>query len=91
MASARPPPKVGVLIGCGLRWLVDPVRARWTQAGLIGLVGFHLGQLAFGGVLWIWAPLMLVTLVLDLRAERHYSHDALPRFPLMEHPRIAPT
>jgi hypothetical protein len=42
---------------------------QWTQLGLITLIGFHLGQLAFGGVLWIWAPLMLVTLVL-LRAER---------------------
>ena len=43
---------------------------RWTQAGLIALIGFHAGQLAFGGVLWIWAPLMLVTLGLLLRAER---------------------
>ena len=43
---------------------------RWTQLGLIALIGFHLGQLAFGGVLWIWAPLMLITLVLLLRAER---------------------
>ena len=44
---------------------------RWTQAGLIALIGFHVGQLAFGGVMWVWAPLMLVTLVLLLRAERH--------------------
>lgn len=43
---------------------------RWTQIGLIALIGFHVGQLAFGGVLWIWAPLMLVTLTLLLRAER---------------------
>jgi hypothetical protein len=43
---------------------------RWTQAGLVALIGFHLGQLAFGGVMWVWAPLMLVTLVLLLRAER---------------------
>ena len=42
----------------------------WTRAGLIALIGFHVGQLAFGGVMWIWAPLMLVTLVLLLRAER---------------------
>ena len=44
---------------------------RWTQVGLMALIGFHIGQLAFGGVLWIWAPLMLVALVLLLRAERH--------------------
>jgi hypothetical protein len=43
---------------------------RWTQVGLVALIGFHLGQLAFGGVLWIWAPLMLVALVLMLRAVR---------------------
>lgn len=65
--------------------------ARWTQAGLIGLIGFHLGQLAFGGVLWIWAPLMLVTLVLLLRAERHDWLDNLPRLPSVEHPRNVPT
>jgi uncharacterized membrane protein len=51
----------GVLVVCG---------GRWTQAGYVALIGFHLGQLAFGGVLWVWAPLMLVTLVLLLRAER---------------------
>ena len=44
---------------------------RWTQAGLLALIGFHLGQLAFGGVLWPWAAVMLVALVLLLRAERH--------------------
>ncbi len=44
---------------------------RWTQAGLIGLIGFHAGQLAFGGMLWAWAAVMLVALVLLLRAERH--------------------
>lgn len=43
---------------------------KWTQAGLVALIGFHVGQLAFGGVMWIWAPLMLVTFVLLLRAER---------------------
>ena len=43
---------------------------RWTQVGLVGLIGFHIGQLAFGGVLWPWAIMMLVALVLLLRAER---------------------
>lgn len=50
--------------------------ARRTQVGLIGLIGFHIGQLAFGGVMWVWAPLMLITLVLLLRAERHALVDA---------------
>lgn len=44
---------------------------KWTQAGLIGLIAFHVCQLAFGGVLWAWAGVMLVTLVLLLRVERH--------------------
>lgn len=52
----------GVLVLCG---------GRWTQAGLVALIGFHVGQLAFGGVLWAWAAVMLVALVLLLRAERH--------------------
>jgi hypothetical protein len=52
----------GVLILCG---------GRWTQMGLLGLIGFHVGQLAFGGVLWPWAAVMLTALVLLLRAERH--------------------
>lgn len=32
-------------------------------------MAFHAGQLAFGGVLWVWTPLMLLTLGLLLRAE----------------------
>lgn len=51
----------------------------WTRAGLIALIGFHVGQLAFGGVMWIWAPLMLVTLVLLLRAERQAGPDGAAR------------
>ena len=43
---------------------------RWTQIALLALVEFHVRQLAFGGLLWIWGPLMLVTLGLLLRAER---------------------
>lgn len=43
---------------------------RRTQIGLMALIGFHIGQLAFGGVMWVTAPLMLVALVLLLRAER---------------------
>ena len=53
---------VGVLVLSG---------GRWTQVGLLGLIGFHIGQLAFGGVLWPWAIVMLVALALLLRAERH--------------------
>jgi hypothetical protein len=47
------------------------IGGRRTQVGLLGLIGFHMGQLAFGGVLWPWATVMLVALVLLLRAERH--------------------
>jgi hypothetical protein len=43
---------------------------RRAQAGLVALIGFHLGQLPFGGVLWPWAAFMLTALVLLLRAER---------------------
>ena len=49
---------------------------RRTHAGLMMLIGFHVGQLAFGGVLWGWAPIMLVTLTLLLRAERQASYAA---------------
>ncbi len=44
---------------------------RWTQAGLVALIGFHVCQLAFGGVLWPWATVMMAALALLLRAERH--------------------
>lgn len=54
------------------------IGGRLTQIGLAALIGFHIAQLAFGGVLWIWAPLMLVTLVLLLRAERRATTSATP-------------
>jgi hypothetical protein len=66
----------GALILCG---------GRRTQIGLIALIGFHIGQLAFGGVLWIWAPLMLVALVLLLRAEQHPATTAHARIPTEKH------
>lgn len=43
---------------------------RWTRAALVALMTFHVGLLAFGGALWVWAPLMLIALGLLLRAER---------------------
>src|SRR5215203_153946 len=46
------------------------IGGRWTEIGLIGLIGFHVGQFAFGGVLWPWATAMLIALMLLLRAER---------------------
>jgi hypothetical protein len=52
---------------------------RWTQAGLVGLIAFHVGQLPFGGVLWPWAAVMIVTLSLLLRAERHPAPAPLTR------------
>jgi hypothetical protein len=57
---------------------------RRTQVGLIALIGFHVGQLAFGGVLWVWAPLMLVAFVLLLRAERRATMT-LTRAPSVKH------
>ncbi|RYU11531.1 hypothetical protein [Nocardioides iriomotensis] len=52
---------------------------RMTQLGLVSLMAFHVGQLAFGGVLWVWAPFMLVTLGLLLRAERCAAEAELAR------------
>lgn len=49
---------------------------RRTQFGLVLLIGFHVGQLPFGGVLWVWAPLMLLTLALLLGAERRALRQA---------------
>lgn len=70
---------------------------RRTQAGLLGLIGFHVGQLAFGGVLWPWALVMLVALVLLLRAERRPAgRPATPITPVTRrrtepmHPRGVP-
>ena len=51
---------------------------RSTQIALVALIGFHIGQLAFGGVMWVWAPLMLVTLILLLQAERHADDARQP-------------
>jgi hypothetical protein len=60
---------------------------RRTQVGLIALIGFHVGQLAFGGLLWIWAPVMLVALVLLLRAERHAATTRPTGFPSAKSPK----
>ena len=46
---------------------------RRTRVGLMALIAFHVGQLAFGGVMWIWAPIMIITLGLLLRAERRFD------------------
>jgi hypothetical protein len=48
----------------------------WLVLGGLTL-GFHLGQLPFGGVLWGRAAVMLTALVLLLRAER--ADGARPR------------
>jgi hypothetical protein len=63
---------------------------RRTQVGLIGLIGFHVGQLAFGGVLWPWAIVMLVALVLLLRAERNPPPTLPTRLQSVKHPRNVP-
>ncbi|TRW46229.1 hypothetical protein [Georgenia yuyongxinii] len=51
----------GVLIALG---------GRWMQAGLVALIGFHLGMLTISWFLWLWALPMLLTFALLLRAER---------------------
>ncbi|QBX55214.1 hypothetical protein EXE58_06955 [Nocardioides seonyuensis] len=62
---------IGLLIVCELlAGALILAGGRWAQAGLVALIAFHVGQLAFGGVLWVWAPLMILTLSLMLRAER---------------------
>jgi uncharacterized membrane protein len=43
---------------------------RRSQVGLLGLIGMHVGLLAFGWVLSVWSIVMLAALVLLLRAER---------------------
>lgn len=62
---------IGLLIvGEAVAGTLVLIGGRWTQTGLVALIAFHVGQLAFGGVLWVWAPLMIITLSLLLRAER---------------------
>ncbi|WP_404388757.1 hypothetical protein [Humibacillus xanthopallidus] len=54
---------------------------RWTQAGLVMLMAFHVGLLFFGWWLWIYAVPMLGALSLMLRAERRHEAqlaDAAP-------------
>lgn len=63
---------VGVLVLSG---------GRRAQLGLGALIAFHIGQLFFGGVMWVWAPVMIVTFGLLLRAqsradaERRVDHE----------------
>jgi hypothetical protein len=49
---------------------------RRTQAGLVALIGFHVGLLTFGWALWAWAVPMIVALSLLLRAERRGVAEA---------------
>jgi hypothetical protein len=73
---------VGVLILSG---------GRRTQLGLVALIGFHVGQLAFGWTLWLWAIPMLVALVLLLRAERRPpTTPTTLRLPSAKHPGDVP-
>ena len=52
-----------ILVLCG---------GRWMRAGLVLLIGFHVGLLFFGWWLWRYAVPMLGALVLLLQAERHH-------------------
>ena len=76
--------------GFGSRFAWSETLTRATPLMLTGLavaIAFraHLynigaeGQLAFGGVLWVWGPVMLLTLGLLLRAERRAADT--PRTP----------
>ena len=56
----------GILVLCG---------GRWTQAGLVLLLAFHVGLLFFGWWLWLYAVPMLGALALLLRAERRHQHN----------------
>jgi hypothetical protein len=74
LVAPHPLPYISLLIvGEAVAGLLLLAGGRWTRAGLLALIAFHVGQLAFGGVLWVWAPLMILTLGLLLRAERHWS------------------
>jgi hypothetical protein len=46
-----------------------------AQAGLLGLIGMHIGLLGFGWIFTIWAAIMLPTFVLLLQAERHWARQ----------------
>jgi hypothetical protein len=51
---------------------------RRLEAGLVGLLAFHVGLLFFGWWLWLYAVPMLGALTLLLRAERRHRHDLAP-------------
>lgn len=45
----------------------------WAQAGLLGLIGMHIGLLGFGWIFTIWAAIILPAFALLLRAERSWA------------------
>ena len=51
---------------------------RRLEAGLVLLLGFHVGLLFFGWWLWLYAVPMLGALALLLRAERRHRQDLAP-------------
>ena len=54
---------------------------RRLEAGLVLLLGFHVGLLFFGWWLWLYAVPMLGALTLLLRAERRHQEDLAPPRP----------
>jgi hypothetical protein len=69
---------ISVLIACELvAGVLVLFGGSWGQAGLVALIGFHLGQLFFGWFMWLWAVPMLVTFVLLFRAERRGTAPAM--------------
>jgi len=51
---------------------------RRLEAGLMLLLGFHVGLLCFGWWLWLYVLPMLGALILLLRAERRHRHEVAP-------------
>jgi hypothetical protein len=61
------------------------VGGRWTQVGLVGMIGFHVALLSFGWMFYVWSIPMLIALTLLLIAEREHEQtlrSAEPSFDL---------
>lgn len=61
---------VGVLILVG---------GRPAVAGMIAVLGFHVGLMLFGWAFWVWSIPMLVGVALLLRAQLHERHTSATR------------
>ncbi len=73
-------PNTGVFIGLlilgeAVAGVLVLAGGRRFEAGLVGLLGFHVGLLVFGWWLWLYAVPMLAALALLLRAQRRNRVD----------------